>query len=482
MDHLYPVQYRSQLNSNNKHSENGLKQVFINAISEAMGQTMSFEECGEAVYAAMVKNGPNWGLFVVASLYWRVSGNPKHSIECLRRALHYSPNIVKDVGYIALANVFHRHGYVKEAVIAARASLDVLEKSPVGHYTVAGIYLSLKDYTSAGLHLRTALHLQPSFEHALSALRLVRCFLKFNEEYEQFQRKLSKPEGTPLKAFESVLVTDMVTAIETLRSQERVRQPPNVTKPDDVFEREGRKSAAELFTGEDALKYITNLAILRNKRRERETEEGESGRREREDIERRLREEMMKVELDGSLEEFLKKKRSEDGENEFEKKVHYEPNQLDITPLMQKVASRIQAEQNNYDPQLIAQSRAEIETELRDIVVASARAIANNQSPVQHTTPVRVIGNERGPHSTQLTQDEKGREDVKEERDGRKEESEEEGEREKDGGGREATEEPAKRERYPGFQPGQHCKSVPSCRCQRLFSLPVLGCLSRLRR
>ena len=130
----------------------------------------------------------------------------------------------------------------------------------------------------------------------------------------------------------------MVTAIETLRSQERVRQPPNVTKPDDVLEREGRKSAEELFTGEDALKYITNLAILRNKRREQETEEGESGRREREDIERRLREEMMKVELDGSLEEFLKKKRSEDGENEFEKKVHYEPNQLDITPLMQKVS------------------------------------------------------------------------------------------------------------------------------------------------
>jgi tetratricopeptide (TPR) repeat protein len=340
MDHLYPVQYRSQLSSNKKHSENGLKQVFINAISEAMGQTMSFEECGEAVYAAMVKNGPNWGLFVVASLYWRVSGDPKHSIECLRRALHYSSNIVKDVGYVALANVFHRHGYVKEAVIAARASLDVLEKSPVGQYTLAGIYLSLRDYTSASLHLRTALHLQPSFEHALSALRLVRCFLKFNEEYEQLQRKLSKPEGKALKAFESVLVTDMVTAIETLRSHERVRQPPNVTKPDDVLDREGRKSAEELFTGEDALKYITNLAILRNRRRELEAKEGESERRERKDIERRLREEMTKVENDGSLEEFLKRKRSEEGENEFEKKVHYEPNQLDITPLMQQVRQK----------------------------------------------------------------------------------------------------------------------------------------------
>ena len=29
--------------------------MFINAISEAMGQTLSFEESGEAVYAAMVK-------------------------------------------------------------------------------------------------------------------------------------------------------------------------------------------------------------------------------------------------------------------------------------------------------------------------------------------------------------------------------------------------------------------------------------------
>ena len=35
--------------------------------------------------------------------------------------------------------------------------------------------------------------------------------------------------------------------------------------------------------------------------------------------------------------------------------------------------------------------------ELREIVLSSARAIANDQSPVQHTTPVRIIGkNARG--------------------------------------------------------------------------------------
>ena len=124
-------------------------------------------------------------------------------------------------------------------------------------------------------------------------------------------------------------------AIETLRSHERNRQPPNISRPDDVILREGNATAEELFTGEEALKFFTDLSIRRNRRRERETQEGE---RESKDIERRLREEMERVKSDGSLEEFLKRKRNEEGEGEFVKKVHYEPNQLDITPLMQQVS------------------------------------------------------------------------------------------------------------------------------------------------
>ena len=124
-------------------------------------------------------------------------------------------------------------------------------------------------------------------------------------------------------------------AIETLRSHERNRQPPNISRPDDVILREGNATAEELFTGEEALKFFTDLAVRRNRRRERETQEGE---RESRDIERRLREEMERVKSDGSLEEFLKRKKSEEGEGEFVKKVHYEPNQLDITPLMQQVS------------------------------------------------------------------------------------------------------------------------------------------------
>ena len=61
---------------------------------------------------------------------------------------------------------------------------------PVGHYTLAGVYLSLREYVAASLHLRVALHSQPAFEHAMSALRLVRCSLKFKEEQEFLKLKV----------------------------------------------------------------------------------------------------------------------------------------------------------------------------------------------------------------------------------------------------------------------------------------------------
>ena len=71
------------------------------------------------------QNGPNWALFNIASLFWRVQGDAHNAIECLRRAIHFAPNNAKDVGYIGLANVLHRHGFLNEAVISARAALDV---------------------------------------------------------------------------------------------------------------------------------------------------------------------------------------------------------------------------------------------------------------------------------------------------------------------------------------------------------------------
>lgn len=71
------------------------------------------------------QNGPNWILFNIASLYWRVVGDPASAVECLRRAVHFAPSSTRDVGYIGLANVLHKQGFLNEAVIVARTALDI---------------------------------------------------------------------------------------------------------------------------------------------------------------------------------------------------------------------------------------------------------------------------------------------------------------------------------------------------------------------
>ncbi len=43
--------------------------------------------------------------------------------------MHFAPQGARDVGYIGLANVLLRQGYLNEAVIMARASLDINENS-----------------------------------------------------------------------------------------------------------------------------------------------------------------------------------------------------------------------------------------------------------------------------------------------------------------------------------------------------------------
>ena len=79
-----------------------------------------------------VQNGPNWVLFNIASLYWRVKGDPSNALECLRRAIHYAPDRTADVGYLGVANVLHRVSYLNEAVIAVRAALDIHKESVSG--------------------------------------------------------------------------------------------------------------------------------------------------------------------------------------------------------------------------------------------------------------------------------------------------------------------------------------------------------------
>ena len=150
--------------------------------------------------------------------------------------------------------------------------------------------------------------------------------------------QLNQPEGRELRPHETTLATDLTRALDSLANQEKIRQPPPVTKPEELVTQEEGADGENPFIGEDAVRYMTGLALLRKKRKMEVDLESEKERKERQrEIERRLREEMSRVENDGSLEEFIKNKRSQEGETEFARQMRYESSQLDITPLMKQV-------------------------------------------------------------------------------------------------------------------------------------------------
>ena len=60
----------------------------------------------------------------------------------------------------------------------------------MAHYTLAHVYLGLRDYVAASLHLRASLHTEPSFTYAFSSLKMVRCSLKFKEEQLFLRQKV----------------------------------------------------------------------------------------------------------------------------------------------------------------------------------------------------------------------------------------------------------------------------------------------------
>lgn len=56
-----------------------------------------------------LQNKTSWVLYNLASFYWRMKGDMNAAIECIRRALHYSPEEKRDVALVNLANILHRY-------------------------------------------------------------------------------------------------------------------------------------------------------------------------------------------------------------------------------------------------------------------------------------------------------------------------------------------------------------------------------------
>ncbi|PNI46815.1 TTC17 isoform 5, partial [Pan troglodytes] len=123
------------------------------------------------------QNQTSWVLSSMAALYWRVKGQGKKAIDCLRQALHYAPHQMKDVPLISLANILHNAKLWNDAVIVATMAVEIAPHFAVNHFTLGNVYVAMEEFEKALVWYESTLKLQPEFVPAKNRIQTIQCHL-----------------------------------------------------------------------------------------------------------------------------------------------------------------------------------------------------------------------------------------------------------------------------------------------------------------
>ncbi|XP_051989819.1 tetratricopeptide repeat protein 17-like isoform X2 [Xyrauchen texanus] len=160
------------------------------SLSLKLGQ--SLDEVGHRIHQALMRNSSSWVLYNLASFYWRVKNEPRQAVDCVVRALHFSPRQYKDIAFVNMANILHRAHFSADAAILAHAALDLTADLLTSHYTLGNIYAMLGEYNHSVLCYEQALQAQPGFEQALRRKHAVLCQQKLEQRLEAQHRSLQR--------------------------------------------------------------------------------------------------------------------------------------------------------------------------------------------------------------------------------------------------------------------------------------------------
>ncbi|KAL6113545.1 ttc17 [Pungitius sinensis] len=184
--HLRGVQERANLTSPLLSKEDPI----FTSLSHKLGR--SVDEVGHRIHQELLRNSSSWVLYNMASFYWRMKNEPQRAVDCVVRALHFSPRQHKDVALVNMANVLHRAHFSADAAILAHAALDLTSDLFTSHYTLGNIYAMLGEYNHSVLCYEQALQAQPGFEQALRRKHSVLCQQKLEQRLEAQHRSLQR--------------------------------------------------------------------------------------------------------------------------------------------------------------------------------------------------------------------------------------------------------------------------------------------------
>lgn len=184
-DHLKGVALRNTLGNS---SEQGI----ISVLPNIMPDVKSVDQFGHIINVALQKNNTSWILLNMAGIYWRITGPTVNAIECLRRALHYSPRQHKDIALVSLANVLHRAKHSLDGAILMHAALETTVEFDISYFTLGNIYASLGQFDLAELCYKYVEELHPGFEAAKQRKHAARCEIRLDKQLEKQHEFLQK--------------------------------------------------------------------------------------------------------------------------------------------------------------------------------------------------------------------------------------------------------------------------------------------------
>ncbi|XP_034040612.1 tetratricopeptide repeat protein 17 [Thalassophryne amazonica] len=181
LDHLAGVANRAAIHYT---GESQLREVLQN-LGKDKFSAQSFEQVGTRIAKVLEKNQTSWVLSSMAALYWRVKGQGKRAIDCLRQALNYAPHRMKDVPLISLANIFQNARLWDDALTVARMAVEIAPHFVANHFTLANVYIAMEEFEKAMRWYESTLKLQPEFAPAKDRLRTIQCYLLTKRERRQ---------------------------------------------------------------------------------------------------------------------------------------------------------------------------------------------------------------------------------------------------------------------------------------------------------
>ncbi|CAH2063047.1 unnamed protein product, partial [Iphiclides podalirius] len=130
---------------------------------------MQVEEIGQRIYAATKKRlAPEWLLYTLASLYWRVRGNYVSTVHCLFAAKKTVPPRNRDLVLTSLASVCLETGHVDEALSAAEEAFRVALYEPATNFVLAELNMLQKNRKTQLFHLKQVLRVDGEFLDGLA--------------------------------------------------------------------------------------------------------------------------------------------------------------------------------------------------------------------------------------------------------------------------------------------------------------------------